>query len=69
LKRFYRSRYLPKKIIETDQSFFLLLSLVKVTVHRSRYGIELKNGMVKSFPLLCFLKKWNGYVVLITRPF
>jgi hypothetical protein len=43
LKRFYRSCYVQqKKIIETDQLFFLLLLLEKVTVNRSHYGIELK---------------------------
>jgi hypothetical protein len=53
LKRFYHSRYVHKKIIETDQLLFLLLLLEKVTVNRSRYGIELK-------------KKWNGKIVSVT---
>jgi hypothetical protein len=44
-----------KKIIETDQLFFLLLPLEKVTVNRSCYGIE--------------LKKWNGKIVSITLLF
>jgi hypothetical protein len=44
LKRFFRSRYLHTKIIETDQLFFLLLSLIKGTVYCSRYGIEQKKA-------------------------
>jgi hypothetical protein len=55
LKRLYRSRDLHKKIIETIKSFFLLQFLLKVTVNRSRYGIELKNRTVKSIPLLCLI--------------
>jgi hypothetical protein len=54
LKWYYRSCYVHKKIIETDQSFFLLLPLEKVTVNRSCYGIELKkmNGKIVSVTLL-----------------
>jgi hypothetical protein len=52
LKQFFHSRYLLTKIIEMDQWFFLLLSIVKVTVNRFRYGIEQKNGTVTSCQLL-----------------
>jgi hypothetical protein len=79
LKQLNHSRYLHQKIIETIKSFFLFQSLVKVTVNRSRYGIELKNETLKSFPLLSqkkewlrrsrykVFKKWNVYIVLITN--
>jgi hypothetical protein len=65
---------------KNNKSFFLLQSLVKVSVNRSRYSIELNNGTVKLFPLLVFLKKerlhrsryyaikkWNVYLVLVTN--
>jgi hypothetical protein len=67
LKLLYRSRCLHTQKIQTIKSFFLLQSLAKVTVNRSRYGIDLKNGTVKSFPLLSFFNKRKIYIVLITN--
>jgi hypothetical protein len=70
-----------QKKIETDQSHFLLLPLEKVTVNRSRYGIQLKsvkekivsvtllfkNGTVTSFSLPGLFTKCKVYIVLITH--
>jgi hypothetical protein len=47
--------------------FCLLLPLVKVTVSRSRYGIELKKWHGKIVSITLLFKKWNGYIVLITN--
>jgi hypothetical protein len=52
------------KIFETVKSFFLLWSLVKVTVIVLVMTLYKKNGTAKSVQLLCFVK--NGTVTLFS---